>query len=154
MSMYTGRRVFANGARQFLRELPSAIVVQYDGQPLGPEASQVLMNHSPDGFEWGYCGSGSAQLALALALHHFKEVKRMPVPLAESLALAFYQDLKERTTVIWDEDAWFLESRELEAILKLLWSEHPERLDEMAHYLDQRTVQYFQHWRGTQGRGT
>jgi len=25
-----------------------------------------LMNHSPSGFEWGYCGSGPAQLALAL----------------------------------------------------------------------------------------
>lgn len=25
-----------------------------------------LHNHSPDGFNWGYCGSGPAQLALAL----------------------------------------------------------------------------------------
>jgi hypothetical protein len=25
-----------------------------------------LRRHSPDGFEWGYCGSGPAQLALAL----------------------------------------------------------------------------------------
>lgn len=25
-----------------------------------------LVNHSPDGFEWGYAGSGPAQLALAL----------------------------------------------------------------------------------------
>lgn len=25
-----------------------------------------LYNHSPDGFNWGYCGSGPAQLALAL----------------------------------------------------------------------------------------
>jgi hypothetical protein len=26
-------------------------------------------NHSPDGFEWGYHGSGPAQLALAILLH-------------------------------------------------------------------------------------
>jgi hypothetical protein len=28
-----------------------------------------LDNHSPDGFEWGYGGSGPAQLALALLAH-------------------------------------------------------------------------------------
>ena len=29
-----------------------------------------LHNHSPDGFEWGYCGSGPAQLALAILADH------------------------------------------------------------------------------------
>jgi len=33
-------------------------------QPLDPRLD--LMNHSPDGFDWGYGGSGPAQLALAL----------------------------------------------------------------------------------------
>lgn len=28
-----------------------------------------LRRHSPAGFEWGYCGSGPAQLALALMCH-------------------------------------------------------------------------------------
>jgi hypothetical protein len=35
---------------------------------LSPEASQQVWNHSPNGFSWGYDGSGSAQLALALLL--------------------------------------------------------------------------------------
>jgi Family of unknown function (DUF6166) len=35
---------------------------------LDPRRSQKLFNHSPDGFEWGYGGSGPAQLALALVL--------------------------------------------------------------------------------------
>jgi hypothetical protein len=30
-----------------------------------------LWNHSPTGFEWGYGGSGPAQLALAILAHHF-----------------------------------------------------------------------------------
>ncbi len=30
--------------------------------------SQKLFNHSPDGFQWGYGGSGPAQLALAILL--------------------------------------------------------------------------------------
>lgn len=36
---------------------------------LSPGASQKVRNHSPDGFNWGYGGSGPAQLALALLLH-------------------------------------------------------------------------------------
>lgn len=35
---------------------------------LDPGPSQALRNHSPDGFAWGYQGSGPAQLALALLL--------------------------------------------------------------------------------------
>ena len=35
---------------------------------LSPARSQRLWNHSPDGFNWGYSGSGPAQLALALLL--------------------------------------------------------------------------------------
>jgi len=34
--------------------------------PLGP--SLTLCSHSPDGFQWGYHGSGCAQLALAILL--------------------------------------------------------------------------------------
>lgn len=37
---------------------------------LSPQRSQKIWNHSPDGFNWGYGGSGPAQLALALLLDH------------------------------------------------------------------------------------
>ena len=33
-----------------------------------PSESQKIRNHSPDGFSWGYGGSGPAQLALAILL--------------------------------------------------------------------------------------
>jgi hypothetical protein len=42
--------------------------VWIDGRPLRPERSQRIWNHSPDGFAWGYEGSGPAQLALAVLL--------------------------------------------------------------------------------------
>jgi hypothetical protein len=52
---------------------------------LDARPSQKLRNHSPDGFEWGYGGSGPAQLALAVlldatqdqekALKHYKAFK-------------------------------------------------------------------------------
>ena len=50
-----------------------------------PDKSQAIINHSPDGFNWGYSGSGPAQLALAIllqltskdfALFHHQDFKR------------------------------------------------------------------------------
>jgi hypothetical protein len=60
--------------------------VLVDGVKLDPKPSQKLRNHSPDGFAWGYPGSGPAQLALAIllraglpaeeAIHHYQDFKR------------------------------------------------------------------------------
>jgi hypothetical protein len=46
------------------------VVVTKNGFPkiLDPKPSQKLWNHSPNGFNWGYAGSGPAQLALAILL--------------------------------------------------------------------------------------
>jgi hypothetical protein len=43
---------------------------------LSPARSQKLWNHSPDGFQIGYSGSGPAQLALALLLEAGLENER------------------------------------------------------------------------------
>jgi hypothetical protein len=43
-------------------------LVTKDGNVFGHAESLKVVNHSPDGFEWGYGGSGPAQLALALLL--------------------------------------------------------------------------------------
>ena len=50
-----------------------------------PERSQKLYNHSPDGFEYGYSGSGPSQLALAILLELMDD---------EGVALRLYQDFK------------------------------------------------------------
>ena len=42
--------------------------VYLDGKWLDPAPSQKYYNHSPDGFSWGYGGSGCSQLALAIML--------------------------------------------------------------------------------------
>ena len=42
--------------------------VWLDGVLLDPVPSQNIRNHSPDGFNWGYPGSGPSQLALAICL--------------------------------------------------------------------------------------
>jgi hypothetical protein len=45
--------------------------VTINGRLLDPGPSQKIHNHSPDGFNWGYGGSGPAQLALAVMMDQF-----------------------------------------------------------------------------------
>lgn len=54
------------------------------GHPLDPGPSQKVYNHSPDGFCWGYLGSGPAQLALAILMHYMHKNR----------AQALYQQFK------------------------------------------------------------
>ena len=63
-------------------------------QPLYPNRSQSIINHSPDGFNWGYGGSGPSQLALAILLELTNE------PLAKKL----YQKFKFEIIALLDED--------------------------------------------------
>lgn len=59
MNSYEGKRIERFGRIEGLPVLKS-------GRVFEPLASQKIINHSPDGFNWGYGGSGPAQLALAL----------------------------------------------------------------------------------------
>ncbi|MBA7465149.1 hypothetical protein ES707_00311 [subsurface metagenome] len=58
--------------------------VWINGKELLPGRSQKIVNHSPDGFNWGYGGSGPAQLALAILLRF----------LSNHEALSRYQQFK------------------------------------------------------------
>jgi len=72
---------------------------------LDPAPSQRAYNHSPDGFNWGYCGSGPAQLALAIVLkltgksdgyQKFKEDVIAKIPQGKSFEIEFdYPDIDE-----------------------------------------------------------
>lgn len=42
--------------------------IKLDGKLLSSEQSRGISNHSPDGFNWSYAGSGPSQLALAILL--------------------------------------------------------------------------------------
>ena len=59
--------------------------IMLDGKELKPERSKMVFNHSPDGFSWGYDGSGSAQLALAVMLEYFDR----------TMALKLYQKFQQ-----------------------------------------------------------
>jgi hypothetical protein len=70
-------------------------LVLKNGQPLSPAPSQKLYNHCPDGFNWGYGGSGPAQLALALLL----DVNGNP-----DTALSYHQKFKWEKIATLDMD--------------------------------------------------
>jgi hypothetical protein len=70
-------------------------MVLVDGDPLPLAPSLKLRNHSPDGFSWGYLGSGPSQLSLALLLDALDNQSR-----AEDL----YQDFKFCVVAAWPMD--------------------------------------------------
>jgi hypothetical protein len=75
--------------------------VTVDGEPLAPRLD--LRNHSPAGFEFGYEGSGPAQLALAILVDH----------LGEESALAVYQEFKRAVVARLEGDEWSLSSEQV-----------------------------------------
>src|SRR6266536_1613349 len=86
-------------------------VVEADGRvrPLRPR--NALYNHSPDGFAWGYGGSGPAQLALALAADVLDD---------DEAALDVYQRLKFRIVGRLPQDGWTLTEHELADAIRSL----------------------------------
>ena len=73
---------------------------------LRPDRSQALKNHSPDGFNWGYSGSGPAQLALALLLDVTND---------EKIALAHYHDFERQViaAISSQESDWVIEENKI-----------------------------------------
>jgi len=63
-----------------------------------------VWNHSPTGFEWGYGGSGPAQLALALILDATGD---------RNLALRAYQWFKWGAVACWARDRWTITAGEI-----------------------------------------
>jgi|SRR6185437_10942896 len=64
-----------------------------------------LVNHSPDGFAWGYGGSGPSQLALALLADALEDDK---------LALSYYQTFKwEKIATINQDIDWSMSAKEI-----------------------------------------
>jgi hypothetical protein len=86
---YLGRRTSPIGAA-------AVTVVEGDkNRALDPRFD--LRNHSPDGFQWGYPGSGPSQLALALLADALGDDEK---------ALRFYPEFKANTVARITGDSW------------------------------------------------
>lgn len=74
-----------------------------------------LWNHSPTGFNWGYGGSGPAQLALALCISVLGD---------ERWALAIYQDFKRHFVAGLEGHSWSVSEDTLRNIMRGLMTVH------------------------------
>jgi hypothetical protein len=73
------------------------VVVYLDGEYLSPKHSQGIFNHSPDGFSWGYNGSGPSQLALAVLLKICDK----------GIAVAQYKQFREKVIALLPKESGF-----------------------------------------------
>src|ERR1700678_2696364 len=92
-----------------------AAIVTVNGHPLNPRLD--LYNHSPTGFEWGYCGSGPAQLALAILADHLGDDRE---------ALNLYQRFKWAIVAGLPKKRWVLTSPIIGQILDTIRNQEVE----------------------------
>ena len=140
MRVYRGTRDAGEAEVEVRNETPAtgdaAAVV---GSPWRKLAGRnQVVNHSPDGFEWGYTGSGPAQLALAILCDHFehgndvelgKEIAKLfGRPVGEGLddrkwsepvqiATRMYQDFKFKVVSQLDRDVFELRTPDVSKAL-------------------------------------
>ena len=83
------------------------VFVKVNGLALDPRFD--LRFHSPNGFEWGYGGSGPAQLSLALLADHLQN---------DEQALALHQDFKRAVVSGLARERWSLTTNDIERALE------------------------------------
>ena len=98
---YTGERDGAGGVK----------VYRPDGSSLDVAPSLAVWPHSPTGFNWGYSGSGPAQLALALLDDHTGN---------SAMAERYHQQFKREVVSRWHGGTWSLDPREIDAWLAVV----------------------------------
>lgn len=85
----------------------------YKGARLNNDSTRVTVNgkclkhhikHSPTGYEWGYCGSGPADLARCILINYFNGTK--------TSADMYYQKFKFDLIAGWG-DVWEITSEEI-----------------------------------------
>ena len=116
--MYTGRRC------------PQGCVVWVidgNGERKSLNPRRDLRNHSPTGFEWGYGGSGPAQLALAILAEHLGD---------DHTALNLYQRFKWACIGSIRSASWSLSGEEIDDCLAQL-SEQQEDAEPSTDSLSQ-----------------
>jgi hypothetical protein len=91
--------------------------VTINGKPL-----RHVNYHSLDGFEWGYGGSGPADLALSILAHYFGEkhvngsyLMRLKVTQDAPKCYQYHQDFKRDFIATWKQSNWQLTSEEIYA---------------------------------------
>lgn len=90
------------GTRNPMAPVGEECAVTVDDQPL--ECRYDLLSASPSGFEWGYGGSGPAQLAIAILAHAYDD----------EFAREWYQQFKRDVVATLPENGWTLTKDDLD----------------------------------------
>jgi Family of unknown function (DUF6166) len=99
-------------------EAGCTVTVEEDGEFTILPLRHDLRNHSPDGPEWGYGGSGPAQLALALAADVLGDDEK---------AQEIYQRLKFRVIGGLPHEGWVLTEERLRSAIEAIEQEKGHR---------------------------
>jgi hypothetical protein len=94
------------------RRTEQGVVVTVDSQPLNPRKD--LWNQSPTGFDWGYAGSGPAQLALALLADCLGD---------DEEAIGWQRDFTSVVIVCLPRSGWALTEQEIRETLSAFANE-------------------------------
>jgi hypothetical protein len=84
------------------------VTVVEDGRGRDLDPQLGVRNHSPTGFEWGYAGSGPAQLSLAICIDVLGDVAR---------ARRVYQAFKFLVVAHFARDEWSLTAADAAATI-------------------------------------
>lgn len=115
---YRGRRLCAArrspaGGVVGVRDAASGVLVRVeesDGRVRDLDPCHKIRNHSPDGFNWGYGGSGPAQLALAICVDALGEPKGRDPKVYQAFKRQFVARWKDRWEITASEVIdWFLD---------------------------------------------
>lgn len=90
------------------------VVEDQKRKPVDLPMRQDIVNHSPDGAEWGYFGSGPSQLALAMCVHAGGEKNGQRV----------YHFIKETLVAPIQDDSWVIKAAVVRtAMAARLWED-------------------------------
>ena len=112
---YFGHR--KSGRAQVFRRTKAGLE---SGPMLDPQLG--VRPHSPSGLEWGYLGSGPAQLSLAILVDYLGHV-------AQSKDL--YQDFRNVIVANLPEGEWTLSNGEIADVLEVIRAEHALRYENL-----------------------
>lgn len=104
--VYLGKRI--NGEPRVFRGVLQGNTLQRV-RIITPYRSLKIVRHSPTGFEWGYGGSGPAQLALAILFDYTHNTKLADV-LHQRFKFTFLSNAKS--------EGWQINSSEIDEFLK------------------------------------
>ncbi|WP_248895330.1 DUF6166 domain-containing protein [Haloplanus halobius] len=98
----TAKNTVYRGHRDPAAPVGEEVEVTADGEPL--DCRYDLLSASPSGLEFGYGGSGPAQLAVAMLAHAFDD----------EFACEYYQRFKHEVVANLPEEGWTLTKTDLD----------------------------------------